>query len=348
MVLRAFHERNLLKIDNLPDLQGKINIVAVNDLAPVDTNIHLLKYDSTHGPFVGKISVKKDVDKKVPAVLGSINVGYGPILLLQEPNPENIPWEELKVDMVLECSGRFTAYADASKHLVGGAKRVFISAPGANADFTVVYGVNHKKLEKTHQVISNASCTTNCLAPIAKVLNESVGIECGHMTTIHAYTGDQRIVDTAHKDLRRARAAGVSMIPTSTGAAKAVSLVLPELLGKLDGVSIRVPTPNVSAIDFSFVSSKITTADELNEILKNASTGEMLGIVDYSDAPLVSTEFNHSPASATIDSLQTKVIDGKLCRVFAWYDNEWGFSNRMLDVAAYIRSSEKGSFFGGF
>lgn len=346
MILRAFHERTISKNENLPDIQGDINIVAINDLAPAQTNAHLFKYDSVHGQFPGKIEINLDVENGThPSVKGTMDIGLEKILLLQEPNPENIPWSDFEVDIVFECSGFFTSKEKAEKHLAGGAKMVLISAPGEQADITVVYGVNHEQISKEHRIISNASCTTNCLAPFAKILNDSFGIECGHMTTIHAYTGDQRTLDTAHKDLRRARAAGLSIIPTSTGAAKAVGLVIPELSGKLDGVALRVPTPNVSAVDLSFISSKKTTAKEINEILEYSANNQLLGILGFCKEPLVSIDLNHNPNSATIDSLQTKVIDGKLCRVFAWYDNEWGFSNRMLDVASYLRKKEKGAFF---
>lgn len=345
MILRAFHERNVFKFQNLQDIQGSIQVVAINDLTPVETNAHLFKYDSVHGTFMGSIELDTNNTQAIhPLCKGTMDIGYNKMLLLQEASPENIPWAELGVDIVFECSGRFTARDQASKHLIGGAKKVIISAPGDQADFTVVYGVNHEKIKPEHTILSNASCTTNCLAPVVKVLNDTVGIECGHMTTIHAYTGDQRTVDTAHKDLRRARAAAVSMIPTSTGAAKAVGLVLPELAGRLDGVAIRVPTPNVSAIDLTFIASKSTNAKELNEALEIASRNELLGILGFCKEPLVSIDLNHNSNSSTIDSLQTKVIDGRLCRVFAWYDNEWGFSNRMLDVTTYLRNQKKGAF----
>lgn len=345
MVLRALYERNVLKIPDLPNIQGAINIIAINDLAPAETNVHLFKYDSVHGSFQGKVELKTDDVKKAhPLSKGTLDIGFGPMTILQEPNPETIPWKELGVDIVFECSGRFTAREQASKHLIGGAQKVLISAPGDQADITVVYGVNHEQITKEHSIISNASCTTNCLAPVVKILNETVGIECGHMTTIHAYTGDQRTVDTAHKDLRRARAAAVSMIPTSTGAAKAVGLVLPELAGKLDGVAIRVPTPNVSAVDLTFLASHPTDVAKINEALQNAAQNELLGVLGFTTEPLVSIDLNHCPNSSTIDGSQTKVIGERLCRVFAWYDNEWGFANRMLDITAYLRNSKKDTF----
>lgn len=345
MVLRAFCERNTVKHPDMPSLQGAINIVAINDLAPAETNAHLFKYDSVHGRYAGKTELKlDDSNKKHPLSHGTFDVGFGPMMLLQEPNPELIPWNDLGVDVVFECSGRFTARDQAGKHLIGGAKKVLISAPGKDADITVVYGVNHHLIKDEHNIISNASCTTNCLAPVAKTLHELVGIEAGHMTTIHAYTGDQRTVDTVHKDLRRARAAGVSMIPTSTGAAKAVGLVLPELVGKLEGVAIRVPTPNVSAVDLTFIAGRETSIEEINAALKDASENDLRGVLDTSSEPLVSVDLNHCPASSTVDLLQTNVIGGKLCRIFTWYDNEWGFSNRMLDMAAYLRDTQNGAF----
>ena len=346
MILRAFHERNVFELEKLLDISGDINIVAVNDLAPFDTNLHLLKYDTVHGGFISDVFVvEKNQENDI--VKGTLDIGYGKISFLQESDPEKINWSDFDVDVVLECSGKFTSHKDASKHLKSGAKFVLISAPSQDADLTVVYGVNHLSI-KDQKIISNASCTTNCLAPVAKVLNDTIGIKNGHMTTIHSYTGDQRIVDMAHKDLRRARASGLSMIPTTTGAAKAVGLVLPELAGKLDGIAIRVPTPNVSGVDFTFVSSKKTTVEEINSILEGSSNDDMYGIIGYTDEPLVSIDFNHCADSATIDSLQTSVIGGNFCRVFAWYDNEWGFSNRMIDVVMHIHNITKGSFFDNF
>ena len=300
-----------------------IEVVAINDLGPVETNAHLLRFDSVHGRFPGTVTVKGD----------TIDIGSGPVKVCAERNPADLPWGELGVDIAMECTGIFTARDKAAAHLDAGAKRVLISAPGANADLTVVYGVNHDKLTADHTVVSNASCTTNCLAPVAKVLNETIGIEEGFMTTIHSYTGDQPTLDTMHKDLYRARAAAMSMIPTSTGAAKAVGLVLPELNGKLDGVSVRVPTPNVSVIDLKFVPSRKTSVEEINEAMKAAAAGELKGVLNTTDQPNVSIDFNHDPHSSTFHLDQTKVMSGSLCRVMSWYDNEWGFSSRMSDTA---------------
>ncbi|ARN84105.1 type I glyceraldehyde-3-phosphate dehydrogenase [Candidatus Nucleicultrix amoebiphila] len=300
-----------------------IKVVAINDLGPAEANAHLFKYDSIHGTYKDEVKVSDD----------TIDIGYGPIKIFSSPQPESLPWKDLGVDIVLECSGYFTSKDKASKHLEAGAKRVLISAPADNVDLTVVYGVNHDKISADHSVISNASCTTNCLAPVASVLHRALGIERGYMTTIHAYTGDQRLVDTLHKDLRRARASALSMIPTSTGAAKAVGLVMPELKGKLDGTAIRVPTPNVSLIDFKFTSKKSTSIDEINNAIKDAASGPLKGILGTVNAPLVSIDFNHNPLSSTFDLTQTQVIDGVFCRVLSWYDNEWGFANRMTDTA---------------
>ncbi len=302
-----------------------IEVVAINDLGPVETNAHLLQYDSVHGRFPANVSVKGD----------AIDVGFGPIKVTAERDPKALPWDG--VDVALECTGIFTARDKAAMHLENGSKKVLISAPGANADKTIVYGVNHETLTDADTVVSNASCTTNCLSPVAKVLNDLVGIENGYMTTIHAYTGDQPTLDTMHKDLYRARAAALSMIPTSTGAAKAVGLVLPELAGKLHGSAIRVPTPNVSVVDLKFNASRETSEEEINDaILKASQSGPLKGILDYSDKPLVSCDFNHDPHSSNFASEQTKVIDGKLVRILTWYDNEWGFSNRMADTAVYM------------
>jgi len=306
--------------------RNDIEVVAINDLGPVATNAHLLKYDSVHGRFPHEIRIGAD----------SMDVGQGPIKVTAERDPAKLPWRELGVDVALECTGIFTSKEKASAHLAAGAKRVLVSAPADGADLTVVYGVNHDKLKKEHVVVSNASCTTNCLAPVAFALHQAIGIERGYMTTIHAYTGDQPTVDTLHKDLRRARAAALSMIPTSTGAAKAVGLVLPELKGKLDGTSIRVPTPNVSVIDFKFVPKRDTTVEEVNKALIEASKGRLKGILEITRDPTVSMDFNHNPASSTVDVTQTQVIEGKLCRVMSWYDNEWGFSNRMNDTAVAL------------
>ena len=300
-----------------------IEVVAINDLAPVETNAHLLRFDSVHGRFPGEVKVAGD----------TIDCGTGPIKVTAIKDPAQLPHKALGVDVALECTGIFTAKDKASAHLTAGAKRVLVSAPADGADLTVVYGVNHDKLVKAHTVVSNASCTTNCLAPVAKVLNDAIGIDKGFMTTIHAYTNDQPSLDQVHKDLYRARAAALSMIPTSTGAAKAVGLVLPELAGKLDGVAIRVPTPNVSVIDFKFVAKRKTTKEEINEAIKRASEQQLKGILGYTLAPNVSIDFNHDPHSAVFHMDQTKVMDGTFCRVMAWYDNEWGFSNRMADTA---------------
>jgi glyceraldehyde 3-phosphate dehydrogenase len=303
--------------------RGDVEVVGINDLGPVETNAHLLRFDSVHGRFPGTVTVDGD----------SINVGRGRIKVSAERDPAKLPWKELGVDIALECTGIFTAKDKASAHLTAGAKRVLISAPGEGADATIVYGVNHDKLTSHHLVVSNGSCTTNCLAPIAKVLNDTVGIETGFMTTIHAYTGDQPTLDTLHKDLYRGRAAAMSMIPTSTGAAKAIGLVLPELQGKLDGVAIRVPTPNVSVIDLKIIAQRKTTKEEINAAMQRASEQEMKGILGFTTAPNVSIDFNHDPHSSTFHMDQTKVQNGTLVRVMSWYDNEWGFSNRMADTA---------------
>jgi glyceraldehyde 3-phosphate dehydrogenase len=300
-----------------------IEVVAVNDLGPVETNAHLLRFDSVHGRFPSDVQVDGD----------SIVVDGRKIRVTAIKNPAELPHRKLGVDIAMECTGIFTAKEKAKAHLEAGAKRVLVSAPADGADLTVVYGVNHDKLAKDHTVVSNASCTTNCLAPVAKVLNDAVGIEKGFMTTIHSYTNDQPSLDQMHKDLYRARAAALSMIPTSTGAAKAVGLVLPELNGKLDGVSIRVPTPNVSVIDFKFVAKRATSKDEINDAVKRASEQQLKGVLAYTDQPNVSIDFNHDPHSSTFHMDQTKVMDGTLVRVMAWYDNEWGFSNRMADTA---------------
>jgi glyceraldehyde 3-phosphate dehydrogenase len=302
-----------------------IHVVAINDLSAPKTNAHLFKYDSIHGPFKGHVALQDTA---------LILEGHPNIAFLQERNPEDLPWSDLNVDIVFECSGVFTTRDTAAAHLKAGAKRVIISAPATDVDLTVVCGVNDTTLTKDHHVISNASCTTNCLAPIAKVLHETCGIKHGFMTTIHAFTGDQRLVDTNHSDLHRARAATQSMIPTSTGAARAVGLVLPELKGKIDGTAIRVPTPNVSVVDFKFVANRPVTADEINTALQKAATvGPLKGILGICDLPLVSIDFNHNPLSSIADITQTHVVDSTFCRVLSWYDNEWGFSNRMLDTA---------------
>jgi glyceraldehyde 3-phosphate dehydrogenase len=300
-----------------------IEVVAINDLGPVETNAHLLRFDSVHGRFPGTVKVEGD----------TIDVGRGPIRVTAIKDPATLPHRDLKVDIAMECTGIFTARDKAAAHLTAGAKRVIVSAPADGADLTVVYGVNHDRLTRDHLVISNASCTTNCLAPVAKVLHEAVGIERGFMTTIHSYTGDQPTLDTMHKDLYRGRAAALSMIPTSTGAAKAVGLVLPELNGKLDGSAIRVPTPNVSVVDLKFVAKRATTKDEINAAIKAAADGPLKGVLGYTTSPNVSIDFNHDPHSSIFHMDQTKVMEGTLVSILSWYDNEWGFSNRMSDTA---------------
>jgi glyceraldehyde 3-phosphate dehydrogenase (phosphorylating) len=300
-----------------------IQVVAINDLGPVETNAHLLRYDSVHGRFPGEVKTQGD-----HMIVDGQNLKVTAI-----KNPAELPHKELGVDIALECTGIFTSKEKAAAHLAAGAKRVLISAPADHVDMTVVYGVNHQKLTRDHIIVSNASCTTNCLAPVVKVLNDTVGIEHGFMTTIHSYTNDQPSLDQLHKDLYRARAAAVSMIPTSTGAAKAVGLVLPELKGKLDGVAIRVPTPNVSVVDLKIVAKRATTIEEINAAMIRASGQELKGVLDIVDAPLVSIDFNHNPASSSFALDQTKVVGGTFVRVMSWYDNEWGFSSRMSDTA---------------
>ena len=306
--------------------RSDISVVAINDLGSVEANAHLLRYDSVHGKLDSDVTVTEE----------GINTEHGSIKVFSERSPENLPWKDLDVDVALECTGLFTKKDDASKHLTAGAKKVLISAPGNGVDYTVVYGVNDGGLRNEHKVVSNASCTTNCLAPVAKILNDLVGIESGFMTTVHAFTGDQPVLDTLHSDLRRARAASTSMIPTSTGAAKAVGLVLPELVGKLDGTAIRVPTVNVSMVDLTFYSERPTSVEEINNALKEASLGSMSEILTYNNEPLVSIDFNHNPASSNFDATQTQVVKEKLVRILSWYDNEWGFSNRMADVAVLM------------
>jgi glyceraldehyde 3-phosphate dehydrogenase len=303
-----------------------IQVVAINDLGPVETNAHLLRFDSVHGRFPHEVSVSGD----------TINVGGGAIKVTAVKDPAQLPHKDLGVDIALECTGIFTAREKAAAHLTAGAKRVIVSAPAEGADLTVVYGVNHDKLTKDHLVISNASCTTNCLAPVAKALNDAIGIDHGFMTTIHSYTGDQPTLDTLHKDLYRARAAALSMIPTTTGAAKAVGLVLPELKGKLDGSAIRVPTPNVSVVDLKFVAKRATSKEEINEAIKAAARGPLKGVLGFTDQPNVSSDFNHDSHSSVFHLDQTKVIDGTFVRILSWYDNEWGFSNRMADTAVAL------------
>ena len=303
-----------------------IEVVAINDLGPVETNAHLIRFDSVHGRFPGVVTVEGD----------TINVGTGPIRVTAIRNPADLPHKELGVDIVLECTGLFTTREKAAAHLAAGARKVLVSAPADGADLTVVYGVNHDKLASEHIVVSNASCTTNCLAPLAKVLNDTVGIEKGMMTTIHSYTGDQPTLDTMHKDLYRGRAAALSQIPTSTGAAKAIGLVLPELKGKLDGVSVRVPTPNVSLVDLKFIANRATSVEEINDALSAAASGALKGVLAVTRHPNVSIDFNHDPHSSTVALDQTKVMGGNFVCVLSWYDNEWGFSNRMCDTVAAL------------
>ena len=310
-VLRAIIENN----------RTDISVIAINDLGPVKTNAHLLKFDSIHGKFPNKIDTTEN----------SINVGTGPIRVTAIKNPEELPWND--IDIALECTGIFNEKEAAGKHLKNGSKRVLVSAPCTNADKTIVFGVNHKTLTKNDLVVSNASCTTNCLAPVVKVLHEKLEIKRGFMTTVHSYTGDQPTLDTMHSDLYRSRAAAMNMIPTSTGAARAVGLVIPELNGKLDGVSIRVPTPNVSVVDLTFESSKETSESEINSTIKNSSLNELKGVLGYTEEKLVSMDFNHDPHSSIFAADQTKVLQKNMVRVLSWYDNEWGFSNRMADTA---------------
>ncbi len=312
-ILRAIHESG----------RTDIEVVAINDLGPVETNAHLLRFDSVHGRFPGTVTTTED----------TIDLGNGPIKVTAIRNPKELPWGELGVDIAMECTGIFTARDKAAMHLEAGAKRVLISAPGANADKTIVYGVNHNVLTSEDTVVSNASCTTNCLSPVAYILDREFGIEKGYMTTIHSYTGDQPTLDTMHSDLYRGRAAAISMIPTSTGAAKAVGLVLPGLAGKLDGSSIRVPTPNVSVVDLKVNTKRDVTVEEVNAAMKKAAEGELKGVLDYDPESKVSIDFNHDPHSSNFASQQTKVIGGNLVRILTWYDNEWGFSNRMSDTA---------------
>ena len=321
--------RNILRAVYESERTDEIQIVAINDLGDANTNAHLTQYDTAHGKFPGEVSVDGDY----------MVVNGDKIRVLSERDPAKLPWGELGVDVVHESTGFFASKEKASAHLAGGAKKVIISAPGGNdVDATIVYGVNHGVLKASDTVISNASCTTNCLAPLAKVLHEGIGIERGVMTTIHAYTNDQVLTDVYHSDLRRARSATMSMIPTTTGAA-AVGLVLPDLNGKLDGYSMRVPTINVSVVDLSFSAARETTVEEINSLLKAAADGEMKGVLAYNDKPLVSIDFNHDPASSTYDSTQTRIMEGKLVKVIAWYDNEWGFSNRMLDTTIALMNA---------
>ncbi len=313
LVLRGLVENN----------RDDVEIVAINDLGSADANAHLVKHDSVHGRLPEDVTVEGDI----------MRVGKHAIKVTAERDPAKLAWGDLGVDICMECTGIFSDRDKAAMHLDAGAKRVLVSAPSKGADLTVVYGVNHDKLIPEHKVVSNASCTTNCLAPVAHVLQQTVGIHHGFMTTVHAYTGDQNTVDTLHKDPRRARAAALSMIPTSTGAAKAVGLVLPELKGKLDGTAVRVPTPNVSMVDLCFVANRATSTDEINKAMEEAAKGPLAGVLDVNHAPLVSSDFNHCIASSTFDATQTQVIEDTFVRVLSWYDNEWGFSNRMLDTA---------------
>ena len=315
--------RNVLRAI-IENKRTDISVVAINDLGPVKTNAHLLKFDSVHGKFPNKIDITED----------TINVGTGPIRVTAIKNPEELPWND--IDIALECTGIFNEKESAGKHLKNGSKRVLVSAPCTNADKTIVFGVNHQTLKKNDLVVSNASCTTNCLAPVVKVLHEKLEIKRGFMTTVHSYTGDQPTLDTMHSDLYRSRAAAMNMIPTTTGAARAVGLVIPELNGKLDGVSIRVPTPNVSVVDLTFESSKETSESEINSAIKNSSLNELKGVLGYTEEKLVSMDFNHDPHSSIFAADQTKVLQKNMVRVLSWYDNEWGFSNRMADTALEI------------
>ena len=310
----------------LENYKNKILVVAINDLGSIETNAHLIKYDSTHGIINEDIQTSKD----------GFKIGNHNIKVFSEKDPSNIPWNKVGVEVVLECTGIFLDKVSAEKHIKGGAKKVIISAPAKEVDFTLVQGVNSKELKKEHNIISNGSCTTNCLAPVAMVLEKNFGITYGYMTTIHSYTGDQKLLDTLHKDLRRARATEGSMIPTSTGAAKAMSLVLPSLKGKLDGTAIRVPTPNVSLIDLTLVTEKEVSPESINEAMSKAAQGDLKGILDINQKPLVSKDFNHNPHSSIFDATQTQVVKGKFSRILSWYDNEWGFSNRMCDTAIQI------------
>tara|TARA_B100001173_G_scaffold35159_1_gene27255 strand:+ start:410 stop:1414 length:1005 start_codon:yes stop_codon:yes gene_type:complete len=312
----------------LENFKGKIQVVGINDLGSIDTNAHLIKYDSTHGILNHDVKTNGD----------GFQIGDQNIKVFAERDPAKLPWEKVGADVVLECTGFFLDKVTAGKHIQAGAKKVIISAPAKEVDFTLVQGVNSKELKKDHNVISNGSCTTNCLAPVAMVLEKNFGITYGYMTTIHSYTGDQKLLDTLHKDLRRARATEGSMIPTSTGAAKAMSLVLPSLKGKLDGTAIRVPTPNVSLIDLTLVTEKEVTPESINDVMNKAAKGDLKGILDINQKPLVSKDFNHNPHSSIFDATQTQVVKGKFSRVLSWYDNEWGFSNRMCDTAIQIAS----------
>jgi len=322
--------RNILRAHYEGGKRHDLQFVAINDLGNAQTNAHLTRYDTAHGKFPSAIAVEGEV----------MVVNGDRIQVCAKRNPAELPWKDLRIDVVLECTGLFTSKEKASAHLTAGAKKVIISAPGGkDVDATIVYGVNHKSLKPSHTVISNASCTTNCLAPLVKALHDRIGVVCGLMTTIHAYTNDQVLTDVYHEDLRRARSASMNMIPTKTGAAAAVGLVLPELNGKLDGFAIRVPTINVSIVDLSFVAKRATTVDEVNNAVKQASESDLKGIIEYSNEPLVSSDFNHNPASSILDASLTKVAGGTLVKVSSWYDNEWGFSNRMLDVTVALMNA---------
>jgi glyceraldehyde 3-phosphate dehydrogenase len=326
MTLRALFEQK----------RENIQVVAINDLGSISANAHLFKYDSIHGKFPGTLTTTEEaIHITLPGATKEETKTHS-ITILRESIPSQLPWKSMDIDIVLECSGRFTKREQAAQHLDAGARRVIVSAPAAGADLTVVMGVNDHKLTADHQVVSCGSCTTNCLAPIADILHRNIGIEFGFMTTIHAYTGDQRLVDTLHEDLQRARAAALSMIPSSTGAAKALGLVLPDLAGKLDGCAIRVPTANVSMIDLKFTASRPTSVEEINQAMQQAASGKMASILSVVDEPLVSVDFNHSPYSSSFDIRQTTVLGGTFCRVASWYDNEWGFSNRMIDLTARV------------
>jgi len=316
LTLRSIVER---KVDN-------IEVVAINDLGDLKTNLHLLRYDSVHGILDTSFTVNNE----------NIEIDKHNIQFLSEANPEKLNWKELEVDLVIECTGFFTKRSDAEKHINSGAKRVLISAPAENPDLTVVYGINHQKINDNHKIISNGSCTTNCLAPLAHLIDDSIGIKSGYMTTVHSVTGDQKTIDTVHKDLRRARNSLISIIPTSTGAARAVSEVLPKLKGKLDGSAIRVPTVNVSLVDLKFVSEQQTNTEELNNLFISAEKNHFKKIIQTTKEPLVSNDFNHNPHSSIVDLNETKVINGNFCRILAWYDNEWGFSNRLVDMAIIL------------
>ncbi len=316
LTLRALLEKDL----------NDVEVVAINDLGKLDSNLHLFKYDSVHGTFT------QDINKSSQTV----KIGNNDIQFLSEPDPININWSELKIDLVVECTGFFTKRDDAQKHLSSGSKKVLISAPATDPDITVVYGINHNSIKEDHKIISNGSCTTNCLAPLAFLIEKSLGIESGYMTTVHAVTGDQNTIDTIHKDLRRARNSLISIIPTSTGAARAVSEVLPDLKGKIDGSAIRVPTVNVSLVDFKFFSKRETSEDDLNNLFLKAEQDSFQNIIQTTSEPLVSNDFNHNPNSAIVDLSETKVLNKKFCRILAWYDNEWGFSNRLVDVISTL------------